>query len=234
MRWMRRSGLIFLPRSSWTGLDMCHILFMVEIQMMTPPFSCTTVPIKGRILVSGAGALDSPSLGFWPSSGGRLALGEAGLAGAGDAGDCAVGSCGCAGAVCAKDIDASAIVRTIAADTPIHTFIARSSLCDEAYARTLGAVGAAGRFRFFGEALTDPVAIVLGLAGDVSTSLFAAGRRKKHPHAYADTNSDQQCCRCADPTVIFSGKHIASPADAVGSSVVSIACSRAHLMDRIR
>src|SRR5437016_5789235 len=148
------------------------------------------------MLVSAACTLDSPTLPFWPSSGGRLALGEVGLAGSGDAGDCAVGSCGCAGAVCAKDIDASAIVRTIAANTPIHTFIARSSLSDEAYAQILGAVGAAGRFRFFGEALTDPVAIVLGLAGDVSTSLFAAGRRKKHAHAYADTNPDQQCCRC--------------------------------------
>src|SRR5438093_4066170 len=30
-RWMRRSGLICLARSSRTGLDMSHILFMVEI-----------------------------------------------------------------------------------------------------------------------------------------------------------------------------------------------------------
>src|SRR2546429_5964644 len=29
-RWMRRSGLICLARSSRTGLDMSHILFMVE------------------------------------------------------------------------------------------------------------------------------------------------------------------------------------------------------------
>src|SRR5436190_17023273 len=31
-RWMRRSGLICLARSSRTGLDMSHILFMVEIR----------------------------------------------------------------------------------------------------------------------------------------------------------------------------------------------------------
>src|SRR5438094_9094423 len=112
--------------------------------------------------------------------------------------------------------------------------MSRFSVSYEAYAQILGAVGAAGRFRFFGEALTSPVAIVLGLAGDVSTSLLAAGRRKKHAHAYADTNSDEQCCRCADATVIFSGKHIASPADAVGGGVVSIAGPGADLVDRIR
>src|SRR5438552_8436096 len=31
-RWMRRSGLICLARSSRTGLDMSHILFVVEIR----------------------------------------------------------------------------------------------------------------------------------------------------------------------------------------------------------
>src|SRR5436305_6490855 len=34
-RWMRRSGLICLARSSRTGLDMSHILFMVEILLLT-------------------------------------------------------------------------------------------------------------------------------------------------------------------------------------------------------
>src|SRR5690242_20833671 len=33
-RWMRRSGLICLARSSRTGLDMSHILFMVEILLL--------------------------------------------------------------------------------------------------------------------------------------------------------------------------------------------------------
>src|SRR5437868_15514658 len=33
--WMRRSGLICLARSSRTGLDMSHILFMVEILLLT-------------------------------------------------------------------------------------------------------------------------------------------------------------------------------------------------------
>src|SRR4051812_32461642 len=34
-RWMRRCGLICLARSSRTGLDMSHILFMVEILLLT-------------------------------------------------------------------------------------------------------------------------------------------------------------------------------------------------------
>src|SRR5438876_1789755 len=34
-RWMRRSGLICLARSSRTGLDMSHILFIVEILLLT-------------------------------------------------------------------------------------------------------------------------------------------------------------------------------------------------------
>src|SRR5689334_24023167 len=34
-RWMRRSVLICLARSSRTGLDMSHILFMVEILLLT-------------------------------------------------------------------------------------------------------------------------------------------------------------------------------------------------------
>src|SRR5438477_12655390 len=34
--WMRRSGLICLARSSRTGLDMSHILFMVEILISKP------------------------------------------------------------------------------------------------------------------------------------------------------------------------------------------------------
>src|SRR5207245_2637042 len=34
-RWMMRTGLIFLARSSSTGLDMSHILFMVEILLLT-------------------------------------------------------------------------------------------------------------------------------------------------------------------------------------------------------
>src|SRR5437016_3010006 len=61
-RWMRRSGLICLARSSRTGLDMSHILFMVEILLLTLlPFliSCliwldlvASLPlIKERILV---------------------------------------------------------------------------------------------------------------------------------------------------------------------------------------
>src|SRR5690554_7372760 len=36
-RWMRRSGLICLARSSRTGLDMSHILFMVEILLTNVP-----------------------------------------------------------------------------------------------------------------------------------------------------------------------------------------------------
>src|SRR5438094_4385605 len=36
-RWMRRSGLICLARSSRTGLDMSHILFMVEILLLNVP-----------------------------------------------------------------------------------------------------------------------------------------------------------------------------------------------------
>src|SRR5438093_1726235 len=35
MRWMRRSRLICLARSSRTGLDMSHILFMVQILLLT-------------------------------------------------------------------------------------------------------------------------------------------------------------------------------------------------------
>src|SRR5205085_11533077 len=34
-RWMRRSCLICLARSSMTGLDMSHILFMVDILLLT-------------------------------------------------------------------------------------------------------------------------------------------------------------------------------------------------------
>src|SRR5699024_5840435 len=34
-RWMRRSGLICLARSSRPGLDMSHIFFMVEILLLT-------------------------------------------------------------------------------------------------------------------------------------------------------------------------------------------------------
>src|SRR5438552_1023025 len=41
---MRRSGLICLARSSRTGLDMSHILFMVEILLLTSSSVPTTLP----------------------------------------------------------------------------------------------------------------------------------------------------------------------------------------------
>src|SRR2546428_2812816 len=78
-RWMRRSGLICLARSSRTGLDMSHILFMVEILLldrksgsagMPRPISYAVFCLKKKKYVAEAQTVvaKSPEVVFTPTS----------------------------------------------------------------------------------------------------------------------------------------------------------------------
>jgi hypothetical protein len=90
-------------------------------------------------------------------------------------------------------------------------------------------------WRLFPGALTDFVAEIGHLVGDVSPRFFSASRCDQHAYSYADANSEQENTDFAEYVgIFFAPKSICGSTDAAGRGVIRIPDPVLDVIDIVR
>jgi hypothetical protein len=89
--------------------------------------------------------------------------------------------------------------------------------------------------RFFPGALTDLVAEIRNLIGDVGSSFLAAGRRDEQTDTYSDAHSDYQSTNFAEHVgIFFATKSVGRSTDTMGRGVIRIPDPVLDVIDIVR